>query len=187
MLTSPLLVFDCESIGFYGETFAVGAVVIDNNKGSDFYGRVIDSIYLGCPESHAGGDAGDRQWILENVVPHLPEPNCANAEEVRDRFWVFLQYWQEMEASVWADCGVPVEANFLRLCVFLSENRKWKAPYPLHEIATAFLLSGIDPTGIFDRLPDEIPAHNPLNDARQSARLLFEVLNRNKASLINRS
>jgi hypothetical protein len=38
------------------------------------------------------------------------------------------------------------------------------------------LALGRDPLATNERLPDELPAHNPLCDARQSARLLIEAL-----------
>jgi hypothetical protein len=176
-MSKLILVFDCESIGLYGETFAVGAVVLNNTEGSDLEGKVIDSIYFACPQNAATGGDDDRQWISKNIIPHLPAPNCSNPAEIRDKFWLFLRWWQELGADIWVDCGAPVETNFLRSCVADNPiDRTWKAPYPLHEIATALLLAGENPICTFDRLPEELPAHHPTNDARQSARILQEIL-----------
>jgi hypothetical protein len=49
-------------------------------------------------------------------------------------------------------------------------------PYPLHDLASILLAHGRDPLAKNERLPEELPEHDPLNDARQSARLLHEVL-----------
>jgi hypothetical protein len=40
------------------------------------------------------------------------------------------------------------------------------------------LSAGMNPLATYDRTPSELPRHNPLADARQSARLLSEALAR---------
>ena len=42
------------------------------------------------------------------------------------------------------------------------------------------LCAGMDPMATYDRLPAELPRHDPLADARQSARLLVEALRRSR-------
>jgi hypothetical protein len=37
---------------------------------------------------------------------------------------------------------------------------------------------GMDPLGTNERLPNELPIHDPLADACQSARLLIQALNK---------
>jgi hypothetical protein len=76
-----------------------------------------------------------------------------------------------------ADCAWPVEARFLAACVDdQPEQRAWEGPYPLIDIASVRLAAGLDPLATVERLPSEMPAHDPLADARQSARLLIEAL-----------
>jgi hypothetical protein len=42
--------------------------------------------------------------------------------------------------------GVPVEARLFRECIEDdSETRKYQGPYPLHDLATIFLMNGLDP------------------------------------------
>jgi hypothetical protein len=66
-----------------------------------------------------------------------------------------------------------VEANFLSACVRLNHaEREWQGPYPLHDLASVLLALGADALAVTERLPDELPAHHPLMDARQSARQL---------------
>jgi len=78
---------------------------------------------------------------------------------------------------MWADCSWPVEARFLARCVENDfDKREWEGPYPLHEIATVLLLAGKNPSEKFPRQENELPEHNPLNDARQSARLLLQSI-----------
>lgn len=172
------LVFDVESVGLHGEAFAVGYVVVDEN------GKRFEEDLLACDPQHCKGTQQAHAWVQEHV-PTLRE-NCTESIEVRSAFWRALQkfrhtymppIYDESTPLVWADCGWPVEARFLAACVDdVSHDREWDGPYPLHDIATVALAKGFDPLKIHDRLPDELPAHNPLCDARQSARLLVALL-----------
>lgn len=84
--------------------------------------------------------------------------------------------WKQ-DSTAWADCGWPVEANFLSACVKDDwGDRCWQGPYPLMEIATVLQMAGLDPLGKYDRQPDEMPVHDPTSDARQSGRMLFEAM-----------
>ena len=83
-----------------------------------------------------------------------------------------------------ADCAWPVEANFLSACVKLNhKEREWQGPYPLHDLASVLLALGADALAVTERLPDELPAHHPLMDARQSARQLVACLKAHNAEL----
>lgn len=168
MAFKAIFSLDVESMGLYGEGFAVGVSVRDPKTNQE-----IDSFYAGCPMAP---DHPRREWLEANVIPHLPKPDCETPRQVRDKFWDFYLRWRDISLIV-ADCATPVEANFFRMCVMDDlENRQWLGPYPLHELATAFLFAGMDPIGSYERMDDEQPAHNPLNDARQSGRLFVERL-----------
>lgn len=165
-----LLVFDVESVGLHGAGFAVGAVIVSRATGER-----VKEFYAGCPSATATGQPDDREWISKNVDPTLPKATHEFPHLVREAFWSLWREWHD-RADMWVDCGWPVEANFLSLCVReYPVERKWQGPYPLNEIATVL---GDDALTAFPRLPDELPAHNPLNDARQSARILVDALNR---------
>ena len=84
-------------------------------------------------------------------------------------------------AEMAAECLWPVEARFLSACIADDARRLPTAPYPIHEIASVMLSAGMDPMGTYERTPSEMPRHNPLADARQSARLLVEALARIKS------
>ena len=75
-----------------------------------------------------------------------------------------------------ADVCWPCEARFLRDCWAddPSSNEKLM-PYPLLDLSSFLMAKGYDPTGIYARLESELPAHNPLKDARQSSRI-FHLL-----------
>lgn len=164
----PVIVFDVESIGLHGEGFAVGAVVVDLETG-----ETITEFYAACKPSVARGTAVNAEWVKANV--RLMYNDKKSPAEVRFEFWHFWQDWQERGAMLCADCAWPVEANFLSACI--DENPvkwEWQGPYPLLDLSSMLWIRGVDPLTAFPRLPNEEPAHNPLNDARQSARILLE-------------
>lgn len=166
------MVFDVESIGLHGEAFAVGYVVVNDE------GERLEQCLLHCPVDYAVGNGVNRRWIDENV-PELNDAQgaCDDPAVVRMAFWQAWLKWKARGATLWADCAWPVEARFLARCVDDDiAEREWQGPYPLHEIATLAFACGRDPLATLDRLPDELPAHNPLTDARQSARLLVEYM-----------
>lgn len=163
------MVFDCESIGLHGETFAVGYVVVRGE------GEELESACWSCWPGLARGPYEGRQWVAENVPTLLPSHNYI--KDVRSSFWAAWLRWNEKRAVLCADCSWPVEARFLAACV--DDNlyaRMWEGPYPLYDLASLRLAAGFDPLATEDRLPHELPVHNPLADALQSARLLVETL-----------
>lgn len=93
---------------------------------------------------------------------------------MREKFWRRWLHWKEKGAVLAAECAWPVEGRFLNECIdTLPTDRKWAGPYPLLEISSIMIAGGMDPMANHPRLDDEQPAHNPLADARQSARLLM--------------
>jgi hypothetical protein len=162
------MVFDVESVGLHGEGFAVGYVVVEPS------GEVVGGKSFACHPDRANGGPEGRAWVAENCPPF--EFNCASPSAVRRRFWQAWQSWKDQGAVLVADCAWPVEARFLIACVDdAPEQNTWNGPYPLHELASFMVAAGMDPMATYDRLPDE-PQHDPLGDARQSARLLLVAL-----------
>jgi len=165
-------VFDVESIGIHGQPFAVGGVVIDRD------GKEHSSFEYYYDSEFAQGDEDDRAWVRDCVTVGGEE--LAGDMCLIDAFW---DVWQDAKNQfpgivMAAECAWPVEARFLMMCVQGDlENRKWKGPYPLHDIASIMFAKGMDPMATYERLPNELPAHSALADARQSARLLIQALN----------
>lgn len=162
-------VFDVESIGLHGEPYAVGWVIIDLSGEEKAGGYIAIRPELAC------GDDDDRQWCAENI-PEI-EPNRHYMDEMLQDFWAVWLFWKERGALMAAECAWPVEAKFLAMCVGSEYPKsKWEGPYPLHDVASIMLAAGMDPMATYERLPNELPKHDPLADARQSARLLTEAL-----------
>ena len=163
------MVFDVESIGLHGEGFAVGFVVINED------GATVDEGVYACHSENARGTWFNHDWVRSNI--HDLTYTHPSAAGVRGRFWIDWIEWKEKGAELWADCAWPVEARFLIACIEDDHSsHEWAGPYPLHDISTLALAKGHDPTKAWDRKPDELPQHNPLMDARQSARLLHWLL-----------
>lgn len=182
--------FDVESIGVHGDPFAVGWVVVND------LGQELESGYAGCAlgskefvwavdqkSGHTSyvptgttGTIADLHWVMENVIPTLPPPNCASLDAVYSAFWKAWSKWASTGAVMVTDVGWPIEAKFLLRAIAADPKRKENAPYPVIDVASVALACGRDPLGTFDRLPSELPAHNPVNDARQSVRILLECL-----------
>ena len=183
MSNSPLfLVFDVESVGLYGDGFAVGWVMIDLNGKEHESGLFVSD----WRKAKAFNQKGAIEWVEANLPPM--EITHQNRESLCFDFFNVLQRWllngrersHPKVCSIWADWGYPVETNFLRRCRaaaywMIEDDPSWLMPAPLHEIATICLAADINPDD-FPRLPDELPQHNPMNDARHSARLLVKAL-----------
>lgn len=162
------MVFDVESIGLHGEGFAVGYVVIESS------GEVVGGRSFACHPDRANGGPEGRAWVAENCPPFALD--YASPAAVRRRFWQAWRSWKDRGAVLVADCAWPVEARFLAACVDdAPEQNAWNGPCPLHELASFMVAADLDPMATYDRLPDE-PVHDPLGDARQSARLLVMAL-----------
>lgn len=173
------MVFDVESVGLHGEGFSVGFVVLDANTGEE-----VAAAGWECLPMYADGTQEDRGWVANNVPLGIPGMRpCQTTRDVREHFWGAWTEWKAKDAVLAADVPWPVEARFLAACVDQGQTarrnpRAWDGPYPLLDIASIRYAVGLDPLGTEERTMAEKPAHNPICDARQSARLLWEALMR---------
>lgn len=166
---TKFFVFDVESVGLHGEGFAVGYVVVDRERN-----ELERGVFL-CAPNTASGYPDGYQWV-KDYVPRMTLTHEA-PWMVRAAFWRRWIYWKEQKAALAADCAWPVEARFLIACV--EDNmvaREWHGPYPLIDIGTVLFAKGFDPLGKYPRKTKELPEHNPLCDALQSARILLNAL-----------
>ena len=164
-----MLVLDVESIGLHGEGFAFGYLVMDGA------GRRLHEELFASQPAWFQGTKEDRAWVRENV-PEL-QTRALSPRELRTRLWKHLTHWKGRGAQLFADCAWPVEARMLLAAVDDAPTaRCWAGPYPLQEVASVLWAAGMDPLADVPRLADELPAHNPLHDARHSARKLQMAL-----------
>lgn len=166
------LVIDVESIGLYGEAFAVAGVIMSCNK-------IIEEFLFACNPEVAKGTISNREWITKNVQLSYSDFNCSSTIQLRYLFWnKFIELKNKYpELIICGECIYPVEANFFAQCIKDDEqNREWEGPYPLHDISSMIFMTGVDPLQKVERIENELPEHNPLADARQSARLLMKSI-----------
>jgi hypothetical protein len=162
-------VIDVESIGIHGEGFAVaGGVYLEN-------GAAQWEFCMSCPSNEAEGENCDREWVKNNVP--LIEVTHRSPRAMREAFWLMWEKAKLQGATMAAECLWPVEAGFVARCIYDDiETRKWNGPYPFLEISSVMTAAGMDPMKTYDRTQSEKPAHHPLSDVRQSARLLSIAL-----------
>jgi hypothetical protein len=169
------MVFDVESVGLQGLDFAVGFVVVNG------YGVEVQHGLMACERNETFGTPASLAWCEKNIPKLEVTHSCP--KDMREAFWAQWICWKDRGALLVADCAWPVEARFLIQCVDESpDEREWSGPYPLIDVGSVLMAHGKDPLQKFPRLDSELPEHNPLADARQSARVLIETLNDNRDS-----
>lgn len=167
----PWFVFDVESVGLFGQGFAVGYVVIGENGkelSSSWYGVPLDKAvsYYQTPDNIDGYN-----WCLRNIPSEVLEGNT-DLPTMYQTFTKLLETAIKKNYSIIADCPFPVEANFL-LDVQKHNPDAFVSPYPLYDVASILAGLGRNPLELYERKENE-PLHHPLGDARQSARILYE-------------
>lgn len=128
---------------------------------------------------HGVVDAGIVSWLKANIPEQVFAPERLTGDlSIFEMFDAFVEAAGE-DVMLWAEVPVPVEANFLnelRANLFAPRRDFWKslkAPL-LRDVASL-----ADPLRISDERVDmHRPAHDPLNDARASARRLCMALSK---------
>lgn len=169
----PWLVFDVESVGLFGDPFAVGWVIIDKD------GKEIQSDWKGCSYRKVSGTKKDFEWCFLNIPKEVRMGNMNTTlqrkNDILDIYYHFgaILTIHGPRCSIISDCPFPVESKFLLNVEKYNSN--FISPYPLYDVATALAVLGKDPTANYPRRANE-PLHHPLGDARQSARILYETI-----------
>lgn len=169
------MVFDVESLGLHGGGYAIGYVILVDGV------EIANGCWASEPKPLKGEyDSDDYTWARENV-PHqeLEKFYCKSAKAIWENFWMAWRFFKQTypNGMLAADVAWPVEANFLSDCIAdCPEAREGHGPYPLADISSIMLAVGMDPLAPYVRREDELPAHHPIMDARQSARLLLQAL-----------
>ena len=163
---SVIFSLDVETIGVHGSAFSYGYVVRNDSEELEFCGAAM-------PSALANGTDSDREWVAQNVS----EDGLVDVEDFLALSAHFASAWSEWSARgalMMADCPVPCEASFLRDARASGAVFPW--PYPLLDVESARAARGMI-CQTASRTDEELPAHHPVADARQSARLWFEVTN----------
>lgn len=169
-LPKGFMVFDVESIGLHGDAFAVAWVMATAD------GTVIGEGAAHVPAGSVDGPEGSRKWVEDNVTLPSISLSCDTPRQMRDAFWDDWCRAKRLGFVLCAECCWPVETNFLSRCIADDMAREWHGPYPMYDIAMIRFAAGFDPLATEDRLPAELPCHQPLADSRQSLRLMLEAM-----------
>ena len=164
MLPDYFFVLDVESTALHGVPFAMGWVVVDTKTRVEIAHRYMSCLPVQVPDT----------WVVENVIPVLPPHTHLSFKALVMDFATEWVQWRANGAWLATDVAWPVEAKFLLQAVEI--DRRIVPVYPLIDIASVRLAKGLDPCASYARESNELPAHHPVADARQSARLLLEVL-----------
>lgn len=174
-------VVDVESNGLHGQSFAVGAVVVNAD------GVEVDRF---CARTPIIGDVDE--FVMEQVLPAMSAIPVTH-DDPGAMVEAFVKWFEAIgDVDLFVDVGYPVETTF-----FIGTSLFGFAPYPVHEVATLFLAASFDPDcdrAVFAResgYPEEIvlltgEKHDPVADARASAScvlILRRVLNARRDAL----
>ncbi len=166
----PWLVFDVESIGLYGDPFAVGLVLMNKD------GDIFRQRWYGCNlEKHPAfmwSRPEDVKWCINNIPKHVKDGNCT-IEEMYSSFTTLLSSAIKQNYSIIADCPFPVEVNFLVNCE--RRDRTYIGPYPLYDVSSILSALGKDPMEEYPREEGQTK-HHPMWDAYVSAKQLYTAL-----------
>lgn len=125
------MVFDCESIGLHGQTWAVGYVVLDEDS-------IVEEAWAYCPPTLCSGSPDGYDWIKTNcpwgekglsegvrqALKLPPGTRLMRGSDVSDWFWSRWIDHSKKGGEIWADVPWPVEARFLNSCV--ESRRSWR-------------------------------------------------------------
>lgn len=159
--------FDAETDGLWGQAFAIGALVYDENGAeiARFVGRLPDT------EVTDG-------WVRENVLPKIADIPVTHTtyDALLADFAAFYKANKD-GADVVVHMGYIVEARILRDLHDKGLIGDWDGPYPLYDVSGNLQAVGADPTSV-DRFAQEHGlsvgefaggTHNPLYDSAVAA------------------
>jgi hypothetical protein len=169
--------FDAETNGLWGQAFAIGALVYDENgtEIARFVGRLPDT------------EVTD-EWVRENVLSQLTAVPVTHSD-YESLLADFAKFYlaNKADADIVVHMGVPVESKVL---IDMHARRligDWDGPYPLHDVAGYLAQAGEDPASVdgYVRKYGLVIAgdfaggsHNPLYDSEVATRVLIHLRNR---------
>ena len=184
-----LLSLDVEAGFLYEPAFSYGYVL------GDITGNVIEEDYqfskidFQLIEYVKDSDKYFK-WLSNNVLSVAGDytTDLAYISELFAHKWIQLKDKYGDNLLILADVPFPCESSFLfDLMVsdingYLNYNNQTEfydnqfkySPYPILDLASILISNGLPTT--FDRLPNELPIHHPLNDARQTYRKFIDLV-----------
>ncbi|NTV22458.1 MAG: hypothetical protein HGB03_02710 [Candidatus Yonathbacteria bacterium] len=159
--------FDAETNGLWGQAWAIGALVYDEN------GVEIARFEARLPESVVTD-----QWSRENTLPQVQGITVTH-EDYSSMLRDFATFYManKGEADVVVHMGYIVEAKLLRDMHELDLIGDWDGPFPLYDVSGNLQAAGADPTSVDKFVAKhglsvgefEGGTHNPLYDSAVAA------------------
>lgn len=174
-MSKKLFSFDAETNGLWGQAFAIGALVYDENGAeiSRFVGR--------CPiEGAVDG------WVMDNVIPRMTEIPVSHSD-YDSLLADFAKFYlaEKVDADVVVHMGVPVESKVLLDMHVRGLIGDWDGPFPLCDVAGNLQQAGEDPTSVDAyvqkhgvQVRDFGSSHNPLFDSEVAAQVYMHLRGR---------
>ena len=133
-----LFSFDAETNGLWGQAFAIGALVYDENgaETARFVGRLPDSMVTD-------------EWVKINVLPTLegvPVTHGSYEALLADFAKFYLAH--KKDADIVVHMGVPVESKLLTDMHTQGFIGDWNGPFPLLDVSGNLQQAGEDPTSV---------------------------------------
>lgn len=167
--------FDAETNGLWGQAFALGALVYNENGAeiARFVGRLPDTEVT---------DA----WVKENVLPKIGDiPVTHDTYDALLADFAKFYLANKDGADVVVHMGYIVETKILRDMHDAGLIGDWDGPYPLYDVSGNLQAVGADPTSV-DKFAAEHGlavgeftggTHNPLYDSAIAA-AVYRYLNK---------
>lgn len=168
--------FDAETDGLWGQAFAIGALVYDENgtEIARFVGRLPDT------EVTDG-------WVRENVLPKVADLPVTHEsyDALLSDFAAFYKA-NKPDADIVVHMGYIVEARVLRDLHDKGLIGDWDGPYPLLDVSGNLQQAGEDPTSVDKYVQKytlsvgefEGGTHNPLYDSAVAAVVYRHLLSK---------
>jgi len=171
---TKILCFDLETNALHGQTFAIGALIVDAS------GKIHDEF---TARVAIKGEIDD--WVTGNVLPVIEDMEITHGtyEAMRESFWRWFVVAQEKSDYVLVSNGYPVEYRFLLDCQDADiEERYWQHPFPIIDLTSMLLLlqktHNIDKKTLSLQVQQNMVyrVHHPLDDAKKAALMAFEAI-----------
>ncbi len=170
---TKLLCFDLETNGLHGQTFAIGAILMNAS------GKVLKEF---SARTQIDGEVDE--WVQSNVMSAIADMVITHDsfEAMQEDFWQWYLASEKECDYVLVSHGYPVEYRFLLQCQEVDiEKRYWDHPFPLLDLASILLMTGDKKSIVKDNVLALVESrggflrHHPVHDCTISALTAFEA------------
>lgn len=174
---NKIMSIDAETDGLWGNPFAIGGVVYDEQ------GQEVDKIAIRISDATV-----KNEWVKENVLPALASMPITHSsyERMLKSFadW-YLTYSEK--CTILYHMGHIVESHLFREMHRLGFIGDWDAPYFPIDVADHLFMAGERPESVDEykhkygiQVADYGSTHNPLYDCEVSYRVYADLQNKNR-------